>query len=368
MGRRKDAVREDITVKDDNPSRCVCNHCHTELSSKNITVVKKHMLKSCQKISDERKVALADAAASGSSPSPRASTIYTAIAEHAQSTLASTLSLSGAKRDRPESDAENQPDGSVAKRRGSSSMECHVAKLSDAAQQKFGKEIAKFIYSGGLPARSVENKHLVEAVNILNAAAKPPSRKMIHGRLLDEEYAEVTASIQAQIDKAQVLSLSTDGWTKKGGHSLYAMVVLTPEPFYIDCREWGAEQHTAQNIYAFLKPYIEKYDQPKGKVAGFVSDTEATMGCLGGLVTADFPHIIWIPCGSHVLHLLAKDVLTDVEDVKIVVDDAVEVAKFFKAVHLAQAILEERQKEVYNVTKALNLPGATRWNSHVRPL
>ena len=363
MGRAKDPVHKDITIKSGDQNRCVCNHCHTELSYKNVTMVKKHMMVSCKKIPAERKVELAGKAASpGSSLSPRASTSYTPIAEHAQSTL------SGAKRDCPEPDTVSQQDQLQDERRGSSIMAPFVAKLSNAAQQKFEKQIAKFVYSGGLPARAVENKHLIEAVKTVHPAAKLPSRKMIHGKLLDDEYGDVTTAMNAQIDKAQVLTLSTDGWTKKGGHSLYAVVVLTPEPFYIDCKEWGAEQHTAKNIYEFLKPYIQKYDQPKGKVAGFVSDTEATMGCLGAFVTADFPHIIWIPCGSHVLHLLAKDILNDVEDVKIVVDDALEVSKYFKSVHLAQGILEAKQVEVYKITKALDLPGATRWNSHVCPL
>jgi len=75
----------------------------------------------------------------------------------------------------------------------------------------------------------------------------------------------------------------------------------------------------------------------------------------------DLKHIFCIPCNSHHVQLIVKDILTCIPEFKELLQKAQTIAKAFKNASLQYAHLRQLQVEIYGQKRSLCLSVITRW-------
>src|SRR5579859_4274436 len=77
----------------------------------------------------------------------------------------------------------------------------------------------------------------------------------------------------------------------------------------------------------------------------------------------DLKHIFCIPCDSHGVQLIVKDILTCIPQFKELLEKAQTIAKAFKNASLQYARLRQLQVEIYGQKRSLCLSVITRWGT-----
>src|SRR5579859_7549458 len=77
----------------------------------------------------------------------------------------------------------------------------------------------------------------------------------------------------------------------------------------------------------------------------------------------DLKHIFCIPCNSHHVQLIVKDILTCIPEFKELLQKAQTIAKAFKNASLQYAHLRQLQVEIYGQKRSLCLSGITCWGT-----
>src|SRR2546430_1292440 len=77
-------------------------------------------------------------------------------------------------------------------------------------------------------------------------------------------------------------------------------------------------------------------------------------------------HILCIPCDSHGVQLLVKDILMDIPQFKIIYEQTQSIAKAFKSSSLQYSRLKAIQIDRYSEPRALCLSVITRWGTQFR--
>jgi hypothetical protein len=75
-----------------------------------------------------------------------------------------------------------------------------LPKLSAADRHRFYIKLAKFFYVTGTPFDRVENKYLLEALQVLRPDVDVPSRKALSGPMLEEAYEEVQGAVMRRFE------------------------------------------------------------------------------------------------------------------------------------------------------------------------
>ena len=146
--------------------------------------------------------------------------------------------------------------------------------------------VAQFFFHSALPLWLVDNLWFKRMFKAIRPAYFPMARTKLSTTLLDYEHARVKAHVEEHLARSHSLTLSLDGWTDFLGRSLYAFMAMTPTPFFYDGIFWGAERHSADNLFAALQQYIVALSGDSKKVVALVTDTEATMKAVWDRVVA----------------------------------------------------------------------------------
>ena len=347
-GRKKDGVWSEVKALENDQKKVVCMHCDG-LISKKVERIREHMskckVKNVNAKSHEDEIQ--EAAEKLLSP-PQSQGSDDSRPQSSMSVNSSTSDMSRS----------STPNPMMSKRFRSSSggMNSFVVRTTVEQKADIDNKLAKYIFSENISFRSVEGEQFLNFCEAMRPGYKPPNRKILASKLLDEVHDQVIAEMKEKIARKEVLVLSQDGWSSVRNDPIIAHSFNDGKYNYLlNIKDTGSEKKTAQFCFQLLDDAIQEIQRDLGKtVFGVCTDNEAKMKSLRQLVKRSYPDILVYGCGAHYANLLEEDVNNTQ-----VLKHVVEIQKYFRNVHKAHGMLKEKGGCMSQ------LPNATRWNSIV---
>ncbi|KAJ4925101.1 hypothetical protein JOQ06_017838 [Pogonophryne albipinna] len=233
--------------------------------------------------------------------------------------------------------------------------------MDEPSQRKADECFARAVYATGSPLMLPSNVYWKRFLNVLQPAYTPPTRHALSTNLLDEEFNRVQTKVKQTIDKADCISVISDGWSNIWGQGMINYIVTTPQPVFYKSVDTKDNRHTGQYIADELKVIIN--DLGPEKVFALVTDNAANMKVAWAHVEETYPHITTIGCAAHTLNLLLKDIMA-LKTMDTLYKRAKQIVKYVKGKQVASATYLSKQKEK-NMSTTLKLPSITRWGGIV---
>ncbi|XP_033988379.1 uncharacterized protein LOC117484064 [Trematomus bernacchii] len=233
--------------------------------------------------------------------------------------------------------------------------------MDEPSQRKADECFARAVYATGSPLILPSNVYWKTFLNVLQPAYTPPTRHALSTNLLDDEFNRVQTKVKQTIDKADCISVISDGWSNIRGQGIINYIVTTPQPVFYKSVDTKDNRHTGQYIADELKVIIN--DLGPEKVFALVTDNAANMKVAWAHVEETYPHITTIGCAAHTLNLLLKDIMA-LKTMDTLYKRAKQIVKYVKGKQVASATYLSKQKEK-NMSTTLKLPSITRWGGVV---
>jgi hypothetical protein len=194
----------------------------------------------------------------------------------------------------------------------------------------------------------------------LRPAYQPPSRKTLSTSMLDTTYNKYKSRMNNIIERYQgELSLNTDGWTNPRGDSIINYVLVArDEALFVKSVSTGKDRHTGTYIADGLKETIEELGPQN--LCAVTTDNASNMKSSWNEVQDKYPLIDCIGCGAHMTNLLVEDIM-EIPAIHEAFNAVKEVNKYWKESTVRWGLLQYTAEKNEKRTKALQLPGKTRW-------
>ncbi|XP_072019467.1 uncharacterized protein [Amphiura filiformis] len=240
----------------------------------------------------------------------------------------------------------------------------HPLRMTAWENRKVDEVIARAVYSSDTPLNFAENFYWKEAFKVLRITYRPPSKGMLVGQLLDDEYRRVSAKVMDKLSAASSVAIISDGWTNTPGHSRINFTVSTPQPVFLKSIETKESQYSAVAIAEMICGVIHKVDA--GKVLLVMMDnTSNNMRAAWKLIVEQFPHITVAGCAGYVFNSLLDDILK-MDTMRELCTKARKVVHTFKGMTQVYDMLKMKQEQKQgNDAKLLYLPHATQQSGMV---
>lgn len=151
----------------------------------------------------------------------------------------------------------------------------------------------------------MDNPYWKDIFSFLRPAYKIPSRHMLSGPFLENEYKNVTTMVAEANAKADSIGLAADGWSNIRNEPIVNFVVTTPTPFLYKVLPTGKSSHTAEFMAQETSRVIDEIGQQK--VFGLVTDNAANMKAAWKLIETKYPRTNLF---THTLQLIFTDIKT----------------------------------------------------------
>ncbi|XP_026747001.1 zinc finger BED domain-containing protein 1-like [Trichoplusia ni] len=224
------------------------------------------------------------------------------------------------------------------------------------------EQLVRVIANGYYPFSMVEDEEFKKFVNMLNPAYKLPTRKTLSQSLIPKMCTKQEEKVRHNIENANAVCLTTDGWTSDNNQSYLAVtahyILSTSETTklhsnLLGCVEYN-ERHTSENLTEFLKNIMREWSI-ENKITAIASDNAAN-------ITAAIREGDWrqIPCFAHTLNLCVQSAL---QHIAPSINKVKNIVEFFKRSSQANHKLLTMQQRLNIPTLKLKQDVATRWNS-----
>ena len=233
--------------------------------------------------------------------------------------------------------------------------------MDERSQRNTDECFARAVYATGSPLMLPSSLYWKRFLNVLRPAYTPPTRHALSTHLLDEEFNRVQTKVKQTIDKADCISVISDGWSNVRGQGIINYIVTTPQPVFYKSTDTKDNRHTGPYIADELKAVIN--DLGPEKVFTLVTDNAPNMKVAWAHMEETYPHITTIGCAAHTLNLLLKDIIA-LRTMDTLHKRAKQVVKYVKGKQVASATYLSKQKEK-NKSTTLKLPSITRWGGVV---
>ena len=178
--------------------------------------------------------------------------------------------------------------------------------------------------------------------------------------MLDTTYNKYKSRMNNIIERYQgELSLNTDGWTNPRGDSIINYVLVArDEALFVKSVSTGKDRHTGTYIADGLKETIEELGPQN--LCAVTTDNASNMKSSWNEVQDKYPLIDCIGCGAHMTNLLVEDIM-EIPAIHEAFNAVKEVNKYWKESTVRWGLLQYTAEKNEKRTKALQLPGKTRW-------
>jgi hypothetical protein len=110
-----------------------------------------------------------------------------------------------------------------------------------------------------VPANFLDNAFFKQFVSKLRPSYKLPSRNEKFSKVLvPSEFERVKQVVEEATNKADFLSVSSDGWTDIKGSRMINVIAHTPKSFLFNSIDATKDSHDAPFIFQTLSTEIEK--------------------------------------------------------------------------------------------------------------
>lgn len=208
--------------------------------------------------------------------------------------------------------------------------------LSEGRINSINTSLLKAFVVCGISFSIIENPFFIDLLQNLCPNYQPPSREVLAGRLLDQEYSRVIIKRETIFHESENLTIgmyyifinselilyylfklyslyiyvALDGWTSPNGNSIYSFMILTPmhNKFLYSLNDFSANSHTAE----FLADKIDTILNEIGsdKFSAIVTDNARNVKLARQIIYKKYPNILSLNCIAHCLNLVSKDILS----------------------------------------------------------
>ncbi|XP_062566541.1 E3 SUMO-protein ligase ZBED1-like [Saccostrea cucullata] len=224
-------------------------------------------------------------------------------------------------------------------------------------------KISRLIIKDLRPYSMVESSEFRDLVNTLDPRYIVPNRKTFSEVAIPNLYRECKADVTQKLSCAEMVALTTDGWTSRGTDSY-----ITITACFID-GDWNLinnvlqtrampENHTAENIANVLKAAITEWNLPSPPVPPIVSDNAKNMVKAAELLETSF----YLGCFAHTLNLAAQKAL-QVPSVNNLLTKVRKIVAFFHRSTIGATALKTQTDLLGLPNHKLIMDVVTRWNS-----
>jgi Protein of unknown function (DUF 659)/hAT family C-terminal dimerisation region len=242
--------------------------------------------------------------------------------------------------------------------------------ISPSQKDILDRRFALACYSQGLPFTVFESPEMKEALHELHPAYKPPTRYVLSGKLLEEVYSDLKVNVDKAITATPYLNVITDESENISSERIANISIHTLSgAFHWTSEDLLARRMTAVGVSEWLKEHLKIISNGDlSRINSIATDTCNTM--LGAWEklhnSAELKHCFFIPCDSHGIQLLIKDLFTYVLSLKELHDQAQAIVKAFRKATLQYARLRGYQIQRYGKKQSLCLSVITRWGTQYR--
>ncbi|KAA0719764.1 hypothetical protein E1301_Tti022229 [Triplophysa tibetana] len=226
-------------------------------------------------------------------------------------------------------------------------------------QSKLDEALVRMIACDFQPFSIVEDKGFKEYSHLLDPSYSLPSRKTLSKTVMPRLYDKLRGNLMEKIKSASAVCLTTDCWTSLTTESYMTVTCHFIEDFQmtsylLDCFVL-TERHTAAHLASELARVTNEWGVGD-KIVACVTDNASN------IVSALKDHLHWdhIPCFAHMLNLIVRAALKEVQAILQKVKTIVE---YFHRSTVASDKLKATQKQMGQETLRLKQDVATRWNS-----
>src|SRR5579859_5673762 len=245
-----------------------------------------------------------------------------------------------------------------------------VSRISSETKAQLDLMFTSVCYVDGASLSLYESSTMKEALYCLNPAYKPPSHKTVTGPLLDIAYSNLKLCVDKAIRAEPWLNVVMDESSNINNVRICNISVHTSlGSFHWLSEDIGARQATSVNIAIWLQNHLQNLsNNDVSRINSIAIDIYATMLKTWEILHGfpDLKHIFCIPCDSHGVQLIVKDILTCIPEFKELLEKAQTIAKAFKNASLQYACLRQLQVEIYGQKRSLCLSAITRWGTQYR--
>lgn len=127
------------------------------------------------------------------------------------------------------------------------------------------RKLASFFYACNIPFNIVENKEFIDMVQALRPGYKPPNRKQLGGKLLNEAANDIEDQMK-QMLKDSTITLVQDGWSSVTNDSIIASSLATGSKVYlVDAIDTGSNKKTSSFCASIAENTIHKIEEKYDK-------------------------------------------------------------------------------------------------------
>lgn len=185
--------------------------------------------------------------------------------------------------------------------------------MSPPKRKQLDKLAALATFCGGRPLSMWEDTWMQEFF-AQGIGYQPPCRDRLAITLVDMIYLETKQEVDRLLEANNMINIVSDESNNQAGDRILKMTVLTKdhESFHAFSESAGAMKHDAQATAAWM---LEKIDQLTRsdfkKVNSVATDTCSLEHAVRDTLSLDprLQHAFFIPCDSHGLQFLIKDLL-----------------------------------------------------------
>lgn len=189
---------------------------------------------------------------------------------------------------------------------------------SPLPSQGIDQLIAQVCFSGARPLVFFEQQEMQELIQVLSPTYQIPSRQRIADELLDEAYNELWEEVLKELRRAEFLNITVDETTIVRSQRVVVMTITTPTKSWFihlnDMEDRALETPAIDNwILNSLQRLLLELDNlvDRKRINSISTDTCAVMKSVWEKLenTSELRHCFMIPCDSHGLQLIMKDIV-----------------------------------------------------------
>ncbi|KAN0067832.1 hypothetical protein V8E54_014079 [Elaphomyces granulatus] len=192
-----------------------------------------------------------------------------------------------------------------------------VRSISKEEQEKLEEKAGYAIYCGARPFSMFMEPYMKDFILNLEPAFEVPSNRTFATTVLDLCYEETRAEVFDVLRRSHFLNVSLDESSNIKRDRIINICILTNfGPFCLRYELVGVGTSSAERIAEWLVKQLEILEKDIGqklpRINSLTTDTCSTMRSLWELLrTYDrFKYALFVPCDSHGLQLLIKDIIS----------------------------------------------------------
>lgn len=256
---------------------------------------------------------------------------------------------------------------SLSHRSFTNQTELITERISRQEYAELHRQAAFAIYHSARPFTMFQSEYWKSFIGVLRPGYTPPGPEALAGSLLDECYSLVKEHVTAILAEEPSLGICLDETTNTTNARIMNLFMITSQgPFFQGHVELGSATADADMLAELVQDQIQAIigQENTKKITSFSTDTCSVMRSLWVSLerNSHFPHALYIPCDSHSLQLLIKDILM-LPEFTWTAEDAKKVVSFFKKSPKQYARLRDKIDEGNNKKTALIGAVITRWGS-----